>query len=64
MPAIYQQAQRSKYRITLEIEALNDFNPHQINWEELFDLQGNERCEAYVEDLSNPLVGDQSPIRC
>jgi hypothetical protein len=54
MPAIYQQAQRSKYRITLEIEALNDFNPHQINWEELFDLQGNERCDAYVEDLSNP----------
>jgi len=55
MPAIYHQAQKSKYRITLEIEALEDFNPHQINWEELFELQGNERCEAYIEDLSNPL---------
>ena len=55
MPAIYHSAQKSKYRITLEINALDDFNPHQIKWEELFDLQGNERCEAYIEDLSNPV---------
>ena len=56
MPAIYHQAQKSKYRITLEIDALDDFNPHQIKWEELFELQGNESCEAYIEDLSNPLI--------
>ena len=55
MPTVYHQAQKSKYRITLEIEALNDFNPHQINWEELFELQGQEHCEAYIEDLSNPV---------
>ena len=54
MATAYHQAQKSKYRITLEIDALSDFNPHQINWEELFDLQGNESCEAYIEDLSNP----------
>lgn len=45
-------AQKSKYRITLEIEAMDDFNPHQIDWEKLFELQGDEKCEAYVEDLS------------
>jgi len=55
MPAIYHQAQKSKYRITLEIEALDDFNPRDIDWEKLFELQGNESCEAYIEDLSNPL---------
>ena len=55
MPTAYQQAQKQRYRITLEIEALADFNPHQINWEELFDLQGNEHCDAYIEDLSNPV---------
>jgi hypothetical protein len=55
MPAIYHSAQKSKYRITLEIEALDDFNPRDIDWEKLFELQGNERCEAYIEDLSNPL---------
>jgi len=54
MATAYHQAHKSKYRITLEIDALADFNPHQINWEELFDLQGNEKCEAYIEDLSNP----------
>ena len=46
--------QKQKYRITLEIEAIDDFNPHNIDWEELFNLEGGEKCEAYVEDLSTP----------
>ena len=25
--------QKSKYRVTLEIDAMDDFNPHQIDWE-------------------------------
>jgi|TARA_B100000035_G_scaffold255821_1_gene225563 hypothetical protein len=54
MPTVYHQSQKSKYRITLEIEALADFDPHQINWEKLFKLEGNESCDAYIEDLSNP----------
>jgi predicted component of type VI protein secretion system len=45
-------AQKSKYRITLEIEAMDDFNPHQIDWEKLFELQGDEQVECYIEDLS------------
>ena len=45
-------AQKTKYRITLEIEAMDDFNPHQIDWEKLFELQGGEKVESYVEDLS------------
>ena len=52
MSVAYRQAQLSKYRITLEISALEDFNPHQINWEKIFKLEGKERCEAYVEDLN------------
>ena len=54
MPTIYNQLQKSKYRITLEIEALSDFDPNNINWEKLFKLEGNERCDAYVESLSTP----------
>ena len=50
MSVAYRQAQLSKYRITLEISALDDFNPHQLDWEKLFKLEGKERCEAYVED--------------
>ena len=46
-------AQKTKYRITLEIEAMDDFNPHQIDWEKLFELQGDEKVESYIEDLSS-----------
>ena len=47
--------QKSKYRITLEIEALDDFNPHQINWRKVLDMQDNEDVESVIEDLSIPV---------
>ena len=46
---------KSKYRITLEIEALDDFNPHQIDWRKVLDLQDNEHVESVTEDLSHPV---------
>lgn len=52
MSRSYLAAQKNKYRVTLEIEALEDFNPHQIDWEKLFQLESNEKVKAYVEDLS------------
>ena len=54
MSVSYTQAQKQRYRITLNMEVLSDFNPHQIDWEELFKLEGNERVETYIEDLNNP----------
>ena len=53
---IYQQAQKQRYRVTLDIEALSDFNPQDIDWDKLFGLEGSEYCRAYVENLSNPDV--------
>ena len=47
--------QKSMYRITLEIEALDDFNPHQINWDKVLDMQDNESVESVIEDLSIPV---------
>ena len=29
---------QKQYRITLNLSVLNDFNPHQINYEKLFKL--------------------------
>ena len=56
MSVIYSQAQKQRYRITLDIEVIEDFDPHQINWEELFKLEGSERViDSYVEDLSKPV---------
>lgn len=33
---------------------LDDFNPHNIQWEKLLDAQGNEKVSSYVESLSTP----------
>jgi|TARA_B100000678_G_scaffold93339_1_gene77971 hypothetical protein len=46
--------QKTKYRITLDLEVMEDFNPHNIDWEKVLDVQGGEHVEAYVEDLSVP----------
>ena len=55
MSVLYSQAEKSKYRITLELETLSDFNPHDINWNKVFKLEGNESCESIIEDMSNPV---------
>ena len=56
MSVAISQAQKQRYRITLDIEVLEDFNPHNIDWETLFEMEGNEQViDSYVEDLSNPV---------
>ena len=56
MSVAISQAQKQRYRITLDLEVMGDFDPHQINWEDLFELEGNEQIiDSYVEDLSNPV---------
>jgi hypothetical protein len=45
-------AQKQKYRITLELDVLDDFNPRDIDWEKLFQLDGDERVNVYIEDLN------------
>ncbi len=57
MSVAISQAQKQRYRITLDIEVLEDFDPHQIDWEQLFELEGSERViDSYVEDLSVPVL--------
>jgi hypothetical protein len=46
--------QRQKFRITLELDVMDDFNAHNLDWEKILDLQGDEHVETYVEDLSVP----------
>lgn len=50
---VYAHAQKQKYRITLELDVFEDFNPRDIDWEKLFDLGGGEKVDAYIEDLNN-----------
>ena len=55
MSVLYSQATKSKYRITLEVDALSDFNPHQIDWRKVLDMQDNEAVQSVIEDMSNPV---------
>ena len=43
--------QKTKYRITLELDVQDDFNPRQIDWRKLFELEENEQVESYIEEL-------------
>ena len=55
MSILYNQSVKSKYRITLEVSALDDFNPHQIDWRKVLDMQDNETVESVIEEMSNPV---------
>ena len=56
MAILYNQAVKKKTRITLEVETLNDFNPHQIDWRKVLQLEPNESVESYTEELDIPAV--------
>jgi predicted component of type VI protein secretion system len=47
--------QKSKYRITLELDVLDDFNPRQINWRKVLQIEENEDLDCYIEDIDSPL---------
>ena len=55
MSVLYNQQQKTKYRITLELDVLDDFNPQHINWDKVLQLEDNESVESYIEDMSNPV---------
>ena len=56
MPVSYNFGQKAKYRIKLELDVMDDFNPHQIDWEKVLDVQGSEKISAYVDDLCIPYL--------
>ena len=62
MPVSYNFGQKAKYRITLELDVMDDFNPHQIDWDKVLDVQGGEKISAYVEDLSTPDLWQSSRL--
>ena len=55
MSILYNQSVKSKYIITLEVSALDDFNPHQIDFRKVLQLEDNEEVESVIEDLNNPV---------
>ena len=55
MAVSYYNRTEQRYRITLDITVLYDFNPKQIDWRKVLDLQENESVNSYTEALSIPV---------
>ncbi len=51
MSISYYNQTTQRYRITLDIDVLNDFNPHQIDWGKVLQLEPNESVQSYTETL-------------
>ena len=47
----YDDVHLQHYRVTLDMSVLGDFDPRQVDYTKVFDLQENEEVEAYVEEL-------------
>ena len=41
---------------TLELDVHDDFNPRDINWSKVFQINEDETVEAYIEELDIPEV--------
>ena len=54
MPTTNTNRTRSRYRITLEVSVEDDFNPQQIDWAKVLQLEENEYVQSYTEDLTIP----------
>ena len=55
MTVSYYNRTQTRYRITLDIVVDDEFNPHQIDWRKVLQLEGDESVESVTEDLSNPV---------
>ena len=55
MTVSYYNRTAQRYRITLDITVEDDFNPQQIDWRKVLQLEDNESVESVTEDLSNPV---------
>ena len=50
----YDDVHLQRYRVTLDMSVMGDFDPRQVDYTKVFDLQESEDVEVYVEDLEIP----------
>ena len=53
MPYSHIVGTQKRYRITLDLSVESDFNPHQIDWDKLLQIDDDfEGLNVYIEDLN------------
>ena len=45
--------QKKKYQVTLEFDVYNDFNPYEIQWNKLFQIEGQEHLDVEIRDITD-----------
>ena len=50
---VYQECQLQKYRITLDLEVMSDFDPRELDWDAILKLEGNEHLSVDVKELDD-----------
>ncbi len=46
---MYAQLSRQRFRVTLDFDVYEDFNPHNVNWNKVFEIEGDERLDVQIE---------------
>ena len=57
----YDDVHLQRYRVTLDMSVMGDFDPRQVDYTKVFDLQESEDVEVYIEDLDTLGTRDVRP---
>ena len=44
---------KKRYQITLDFDVYNDFNPYEIQWNKLFQIEGQEHLDVEIRDTTD-----------
>tara|TARA_A100000171_G_scaffold38111_1_gene37310 strand:+ start:158 stop:340 length:183 start_codon:yes stop_codon:yes gene_type:complete len=44
---------KKKYSVTLDFDVYEDFNPYEIQWNKLFQIEGQEKLDVNIKDIDN-----------
>ena len=42
---------KKKYSVTLDFDVYEDFNPYEIDWKKIFQIEGQEKLEVNIKNL-------------
>ena len=44
---------KRKYSVTLDFDVYEDFNPYEIQWNKLFQIEGQEKLDVEIRDTTD-----------
>jgi len=54
MPSPHSQiVSKKRYQITLDFDVYEDFNPYEIQWKKLFQIEGQENLDVEIRDITD-----------